>query len=179
MTPKVIFPSDMPYTPHRKAAIYPNEKAALTIVRAMTLKRVRSTICPYSRSWSPSRRSSIRLSFSMDWMTIRCWRLSCRWLCTSLSVSRMPRVISRRRRKNSLLNRRKSGVTTTSRSASRQSIVHRKTMAATNWTSVVKICGTSEQITPVTVLTSVSRRFTVSPVCRRSLPSHSDCRRQE
>ena len=46
-------------------------------------------------------------------------------------------------------------------------------MAATIWSAVVKICGTSETMTFVTVLTSDSRRFTVSPVCRFSFPSHS------
>ena len=58
----------------------------------------------------------------------------------------------------------KAGVMTTSRSASRHSIVHRKTRAATSWMTVVKNCGKSEQMTPVTVETSVSRRLIVSPV---------------
>ena len=50
MTPKVMAPEDMPKTPQRKAAMYPNENVALTTVRANTVKRVRALTWSYSVS---------------------------------------------------------------------------------------------------------------------------------
>ena len=93
--PNVNVCCDILTAAQRKATRYPRANPKLRIRLEKTLNAVRrTTLC---RSWLCifSKRFTITASLSKVLMSIRCWIVSCRILCTRLSESRTCRVSRR------------------------------------------------------------------------------------